>query len=152
MKNHAWVGVFFHSPMRDDGVAAQKRVKQQIIALCTRNGKLYEGKNYWTKKHLDWLHGLEFDHPILKEALQEYLVLYYTLTEKVDRYSIRIEELSHMPNMEQVEHTVGVDADRASFRRWVRLVADRVNETCFGRRLHAQCPRLTAFAALISSD
>lgn len=87
--------------MRDDGVAAQKRVKQQIIALCTRNGKLFESKNYWSKRHLDWLHSLEFDHPILKETLQEYLVLYYTLTEKVDMYNTRIEELSHMSRYEE---------------------------------------------------
>jgi transposase len=35
--------------MRDDGVAALKRVKQQIIALYTRNGKMFDGKNYWTR-------------------------------------------------------------------------------------------------------
>ena len=30
--------------MRDDGVAALKRVKQQIIALYTRNGKMFDTK------------------------------------------------------------------------------------------------------------
>ena len=87
--------------MRDDGAAALKRVKQQIIALCTRNGKLYDGKNYWTKKHLDWLQKLEFGHAVLKETLQEYLILYYTLSEKVDIYNKRIEELSHLPKYEE---------------------------------------------------
>ena len=87
--------------MRDDGVAALKRVKQQIIAFCSRNGKLFEGKNYWTQKHLDWLHSLELDHPILRETLQEYLVLFYSLAEKVDIYNLRIEELSHMPRYEE---------------------------------------------------
>lgn len=87
--------------MRDDGVASLKRVKQQIIALYTRNGKMFDGKNYWTKKHLDWLQGLEFAHPVLKETLQEYLVRYYTLSEKVDIYNKRIEELSHTQRYEE---------------------------------------------------
>lgn len=59
--------------MRDDSVGALKRVKQQIIALCTRNGKRYGGKSYWTKKHEDWLLELELGNEILNETLREYL-------------------------------------------------------------------------------
>ena len=58
--------------MRDDGVEALKRVKQQLIALCTRNGKIYDGKSYWTKKHEDWLLKLDFGNSILSETLKEY--------------------------------------------------------------------------------
>lgn len=87
--------------MRDDGVAALKRVKQQIIACCIRNGQQFEGKHYWTKKHEDWLAKLDFGNAILKEVLQEYLVLYYSLSEKVDIYDARIEEFSHSPRYEE---------------------------------------------------
>ena len=87
--------------MRDDGKDALKRVKQQIIAFCTRNGKQFEGKNYWTKRHEDWLSTLDFGHAILNETLREYLAQYYTLTERVDVYDARIEELSHMERYEE---------------------------------------------------
>ena len=34
--------------MRDDENNTLKRIKQQTIALCTRHGKQYDGKSYWT--------------------------------------------------------------------------------------------------------
>ena len=37
----------------------------------------------------------------MKETLQEYLILYYTLSEKVDIYNKRIEELSHLLKYEE---------------------------------------------------
>ena len=91
--------------MRDDGVEALKRVKQQIIALCTRNGKRFEGKSYWTKKHEDWLLKVDFGNSILNETLKEYIAMFYDLSEKVEVYNKRIEEFSHMPEYEEkVEH------------------------------------------------
>ena len=87
--------------MRDDGKDALKRVKQQIIAFCIRNGKQFDGKTYWTKRHEDWLHALNFDHAILNETLREYLAQYYTLSERVAVYDARIEELSHLPRYEE---------------------------------------------------
>lgn len=87
--------------MRDDGKDALKRFKQQIIALCTRNGKIFDGKNYWTKKHEDWLRKLDLGHPILNETLREYLAQYYTLSERVAVYDARIEELSHTQRYEE---------------------------------------------------
>ena len=87
--------------MRDDGNDALKRVKQQIIAFCTRNGKLYDGKSYWTKRHENWLQHLDLGHPILNETLREYLAQYYTLSERVAVYDTRIEDLSHMQRYEE---------------------------------------------------
>ena len=80
--------------MRDDGNNTLKRIKQQTIALCTRHGKQYDGKSYWTKRHLYWLEGLDFGNGVLNEVLKEYLVLYYQAQEKVETYDKRIEELS----------------------------------------------------------
>ena len=83
--------------MRDDGNTALIRVKQQIIAFCTRHGKPYTGgKSYWTKKHIGWLYNLKFENSVLGEVLQEYLILYFQLREKVDMYDARIMELSQM--------------------------------------------------------
>lgn len=80
--------------MRDDAVTTLKRIKQQTIAFCARHGKLYDGKSYWTKRHLDWLEALDFGNAILQEAFQEYLIQYYQASERVDMYNIRIEELA----------------------------------------------------------
>lgn len=80
--------------MRYDENNTLKRIKQQTIALCTRHGKQYDGKPYWTKRHLDWLRALDFGNSILNEVLKEYLVLYHQAQEKVDLYDARIRELS----------------------------------------------------------
>ena len=87
--------------MRDDVNADLKRTKQQIIAFCTRHGFCFEGKTYWTRTHLKWLETLVFENDLYKEVLQEYLILYYTLAEKVDIYDARIEELSHTERYEE---------------------------------------------------
>ena len=87
--------------MRDDGVEALKRMKQQIIALCIRSGKRYDGKSYWTKKHEDWLLKLELGNEILNETMREYLARFYQLSEKVEIYNLRIEEFSRIPEYEE---------------------------------------------------
>lgn len=87
--------------MRDDANTDLKRTKQQIIAFCTRHGFSFEGKTYWTQTHLKWLETLAFENTLYKEVLQEYFRLYYTLTEKVDIYDIRIKELSHTERYEE---------------------------------------------------
>ena len=90
--------------LRDDVKATEKRIKQQIIAFCTRNGKLFtEGRNYWTKKHLDWIKRLTFSNVILYETLQEYLTLYYQAIDKIKLYDKRIEEFA---NTEQYKEKV----------------------------------------------
>ena len=72
--------------MRDDHKLALKKIKQQILSFCLRNGyKFTEGKNHWTKKHLKWLRNLEMP-ALLKTILDEYLISY-------DYYSLRIEQM-----------------------------------------------------------
>ncbi len=58
-----------------------KAVKQQIIAYCVRKGMLFDGKSYWTKRHLDWLRRLDLGNAIMNETLQEYMLRYYQLSE-----------------------------------------------------------------------
>ena len=90
--------------MRDDVNDSLKRLKQQITVFCIRNGKIYRGvvgKSYWTKKHLNWLEKLEFNHPVLKETLEEYIALFYVLCEKVETYDAKIAEISQTPRFEE---------------------------------------------------
>ena len=72
--------------MRDDHKLAIKKVKQQILSFCLRNGYKYtQGKNKFTKKHLKWLRDLDMPQ-LLKIILEEYLISY-------DYYSLRIEQM-----------------------------------------------------------
>ena len=80
--------------MRDSQKKALKAVKQQILALVLRQGKRFDlGKNYWTLKHVGWLRTLDLGG-LLQEALEEYLITYDYLTNKIERLDMRIEELA----------------------------------------------------------
>jgi len=83
--------------MRDDAKGALKRVKQQLLSFCTRNGKMFtDGSSYWTLKHLAWLKKLDFGSGIMQETFQEILASYFHAAEKVERFDKRIEELAQM--------------------------------------------------------
>ena len=80
--------------MRDDQKLALKKIKQQITAFVLRLGKQYTGsKSLWTENHLKWLRGLDLTL-LEKETLQEYLITYDYLTDKLERLDARIEELA----------------------------------------------------------
>lgn len=87
--------------MRDDVKQHLKSTKQQIISFTTRLGCQFDGKSYWTQKHLKWLRSLTFSNPIFKETLSEYLAVYDDLTAKVANYDRRIEEFSHTERYEE---------------------------------------------------
>ena len=80
--------------MRDDIKQNLKSIKQQIIAFCTRNGFMYSESRYWTAKHIGWMKNLTFEDEILKETLDEYMVEYNHLDDRISRLDKRIEELS----------------------------------------------------------
>ena len=103
--------------MRDDTAISFKAVKQQIIAFCTGHGKLYDGKTYWTQRHISWLENLDFGNLLVKETLQEYMIRYYYLEEKMAMYDARIEELSKMDeykeNSSKLQCFIGVKTHTA---------------------------------------
>jgi len=81
--------------MRNDSKDTLKRIKQQLLAFCTRHGKRFtEGRNNWTQKHLAWLGKLDFGDAILNETLKEYLTLYHQATDKVELFDRRINEMA----------------------------------------------------------
>ncbi len=79
--------------MRDDHKLALKKVKQQILAFCLRHNYSYDGSGNWTEKHIKWLRSLETD-PMYREILDEYLLTFTTLSDKLERLDQRIEELA----------------------------------------------------------
>jgi len=79
--------------MRDDKKQALKKVKQQILSYVLRQGYSYGGGGNWTNAHVKWLKSLEFEG-LLKEALDEYLITYEYLVNKIERITERIEEIA----------------------------------------------------------
>lgn len=86
--------------MMDDFKKSLKKIKQQIKAFLLRHGFKYEGKSSWTIAHMNWLKNLELTG-LLKETVEEYLLQYDVLTDKIERFSQRIEELSHQGRYEE---------------------------------------------------
>ena len=80
--------------MRNDHRLALKKVKQQILSFCLRHNYRFNDTNHhWTKAHLRWLRELK-PEGLYKEILEEYLLTFDTLTDKLERFDRRIEELA----------------------------------------------------------
>lgn len=79
--------------MRDDHKLALKKNKQQILAFCLRHNYRYDGVSHWTAKHIKWLKSFQAD-PMYREILDEYLLTFTTLSDKLERLNQRIEELA----------------------------------------------------------
>lgn len=87
--------------LRDDINNNLKSIKQQIIALLTRNGFHYDGKSYWTTSHINWIRSIKFDEIVLQETLNEYFIEYEYLTNRVKKFDERIEEISKEPEFKE---------------------------------------------------
>ncbi len=83
--------------MRDDHKLALKKVKQQILAFCLRHNYRYDGNSHWTAAHIKWLKSLK-PEALYKEILDEYLLTYTALSDKLERLDKRIEELASRMN------------------------------------------------------
>ncbi len=80
--------------MRDAHKRSLKKVKQQILAFCLRHNLRFDGtSNHWTQAHLNWLRNLK-PEGLYAEILEEYILTYDNLTEKIERFDKRIEELA----------------------------------------------------------
>lgn len=81
-----------------------KKIKQEIKSLILRHGYFYDGKSTWTVAYMKWMKALNMP-PILREAMNEYLLEYEHLTDQIERFSTRIEEMSHQERYaESVAH------------------------------------------------
>lgn len=79
--------------MRTDHKLALKKVKQQILSFCLRHGGHYTGSNHWTQGHLKWLREMQISSSY-REILDEYLLTYSYLVNKLERLNKRIAELA----------------------------------------------------------
>jgi len=58
---------------RADAKNAEKTAKQRLGKFLLRHDRRYPGRTNWTKMHLDWIRGQEFDHEAQEHVLREYL-------------------------------------------------------------------------------
>ena len=83
--------------MRDDSKKALKVLKQQLLAFLLRQGFKYNAngskKSYWTGAHLKWIKSIELSR-YLKETLDEYIIQYEYMVNKIERIDERIEEIA----------------------------------------------------------
>lgn len=88
--------------MRDDVSLQMKQTKQHIIAFCQRHGFLDNGTSRkWTVRYRQWLKSLVFTEPLLKETMDEYLLMLQQLEEKLEHLDKRIEELAERPEYKE---------------------------------------------------
>lgn len=78
--------------MRDDHKSDLKKTKQRISAFCLSQGFHYTGGK-WTQAHLKWLRGIELG-TMDRETLNEYLITYEYLENRIEAFDKRIEELA----------------------------------------------------------
>ena len=103
--------------MRDDIKENLKSIKQQIIAFLTRNGKQFEGKSFWTRKHIDWINTVSFSEPLLQDTLKEYMIEYNHLCDRVETLDRQIEEISlkeeYVEKVQQLQCLIGIKTHTA---------------------------------------
>jgi len=101
--------------LRDDRKLALKRHKQQILAFVLRHGHRYRdgesSKSYWTLAHVKWLRSLSFDG-LLKETMDELMIEYDRLVDKLEKMDDRIEEIAsgerYLENVKKLSCLIGV--------------------------------------------
>ena len=132
--------------MRDDHKKALKINKQQILAFILRHGYRYTAsKNYWTLKHIKWLKSLDLGG-VLQESLNEYLITFDYLIDKLERFDKRIEGLAcderYRESVKKLMCLIGVKTHTA--------LATIVEIGDFKRFANAE--KLAAFLGLVPSE
>lgn len=86
---------------------------------------LWSWSSHWTAAHIKWLKSLNLRHFTKREILDEYLLTYTTLSDKVERLDKRIEELLLRMNTEnRLRNSVVSSVSRLTphYLFWSRLV------------------------------
>ena len=86
--------------MIDDHKVMLKKVKQQILSFCLKNGYEYSGKGHWNNAHLKWLKELQ-PSGLDEFTLTSYLTTYYTICGYIDSFINKIEELAKLPDYKE---------------------------------------------------
>lgn len=73
-----------------------KKYRQHLQSFLLRHGRIYPGKSYWTKAHIEWIRRLKFDHSAHHIVIEENLAAIRDGRERVARFETQIARL--LPN------------------------------------------------------
>jgi transposase len=74
-----WVPDTAHEAIRDlvrariTAMEMTKKYRQHLQGFLLRHGRIFQGRSSWTKAHLKWIRGLEFEHPAHYILIEENL-------------------------------------------------------------------------------
>lgn len=70
-----------------------KKYRQHLQSFLLRHGRIYPGKSYWTKTHIEWIRRLTFEHPAHHIVIEETLAAIRDGKERVTRLEQQIARL-----------------------------------------------------------
>lgn len=76
---------------RTDAVDDRRRARSRLKAFLLRHG--YKGKGQWSAAYLQYLHGLNFEHPAMKRILDDYLKAIDAAGERIEQIEEAMREL-----------------------------------------------------------
>ena len=94
-----------------------KRAKQHLLSFLMRRGRQYQGSNYWTQMHMNWLRKLEFKNPVDQLTFKEYLNEVTRLMDVLVLLDAKIDEFSkderYAEDVSKLRCFVGIDTHSA---------------------------------------
>ena len=79
---------------REDAQQALRKNKQQLGAFLLRHNLVFSGKTMWSSAFFNWLADICMQHPAQQFVLQEYADAVESCSQRVERYTSQIKELS----------------------------------------------------------
>jgi len=87
---------------RSDAQNAHKNAKLQLGAFLLRYHIVFSGKSKWTPAYFNWLADISMPHPAQQITLQEYIDTVKTCSNRVDRLTEQIRELSGLSRLSEL--------------------------------------------------
>lgn len=81
------------------------RIRHQILKFLTRHGYVYNEGNHWTRKHLNWMCGLEFKESLLRDVFDSYFTEMQHCMQRLDCLD---KQLVQLADSEPYRETVGL--------------------------------------------
>jgi len=78
---------------REDAVRAERVARQQLQGFLLRHGRIYQGKR-WTWAHLDWIRKQQFDSPMQRRVLCDYVKVTEDSGARIKQITADLKELA----------------------------------------------------------
>lgn len=147
-----WVPDRGHEAMRDlvrareAASTALKVAHQQLQSFLLRHGRIYTGKEAWTKAHSGWLCDQKFEHPAHYVVFEEY-------RRTIDEAGVRLDRLTGQVREAAASRSMAPVVNAYQTMRGVSLITAVTFAVEIGDVRRFDNPRqLTAFLGLVPSE